>query len=110
MAGCAGFTGSCEREGVDGKEHEEVLRAQRIDAGAFMEFETQGKGLSLKALAQRTHPRIEGCWRVYKDTALACLRARRWQADIVLSISPGDADERRQCTRRVTCPVAPPAG
>ena len=49
MAGCEGFTVSCEREGIDGKEHEEVVLSQRIDDGAFIEFETEGNGLSLEA-------------------------------------------------------------
>ncbi len=100
MAGCEGFTVSCEREGIDGKEHEEVVLAQRIDEGAFVEFETDGNRLSLEALAQGTHPLIDGFWRVYKDTELACLRASRLQADIVFGNSPVDADERRKCIRR----------
>jgi hypothetical protein len=109
-AGCEGFTVSGEREGIDGKEHEEVVLAQRIDDGAFVEFETAGNRWSREALAPGTHPLIDGVWRVYKDTELACRRASRLQADIVFGISPVEADERRTCIRRSTCHVSPPEG
>jgi hypothetical protein len=96
VAGCEGFTVPCERERIDGKEHEAVVLSQRLDNGTLGEFETDGDRLSLEPRAQGTHPRIDSFWRVRKDAELACLGARRLQADIVFGISPIEADERRK--------------
>jgi hypothetical protein len=110
MAGCDGCTGSCERQGRDGKAHADGILSPRRDEGACVAFKTAGHRWSLEARAQGPHPRIEGVWRVDKDTARACLSASRVQADSVLGISPVAADAGRNCSRRETGQVSPPEG
>ena len=45
-AGREGFAIPRQRQGIDGKEDEEVVFAQGGDDGAFVEFETHGHGLA----------------------------------------------------------------
>src|SRR5207237_1301566 len=49
-AGGKRFPIPCEGQGVDGKEHEEVVFAQGKDDGAFVEFEADGDRFSLESL------------------------------------------------------------
>jgi hypothetical protein len=100
VAGCEGFTIPGERERMDGKAHEVVVRSERVDHGTLVEFETDGDRLSLAPRAPGTHPRLDSVWRVRKDAERACLGASRVQTDIVCGIRPVEADERRKCIRR----------
>ena len=58
-AGGEGFAIPRQRQGIDGKEHQKVIRAQGGDNGAFVEFQADGNGLAVEPRAQRlTHASI----------------------------------------------------
>ena len=50
------FAVPCEGQGVDGKEHQEVVCAQGKDDGAFVEFEADGDRFPLEALVEHPTP------------------------------------------------------
>jgi hypothetical protein len=93
LAGGEGLAIPRQHEGIDGKEHKEVILAQRRDEGALIEFKTEGNRLAGEPRAQGAHPRIDGVWLVFEDAALACRGARHVQTNIVFGISPVDTDE-----------------
>ncbi len=93
VAGREGFAIPREGEGIDRKEHEEVILAQGVNDGAFVELEANGDGLPFEPLAQGVHPRVDGFWRVLEAAELACLGASRLHTDVVFGIRPVDADE-----------------
>ena len=68
VAGREGFAIPREGEGIDGKEHEEVILAQGVDDGAFVELEANGDGLPFEPLCARCSPT--------RRWFLACARGR----------------------------------
>ena len=63
LAGGEGLAIPRQREGIDGKEPEEIVLAQRRDEGPLIEFEADGNRLPVEPRAQGAHPRIDGVWR-----------------------------------------------
>jgi hypothetical protein len=108
LAGGAGLALPCQHEGIDGKEHQQVILAQRIDDGALLEFKTEGTRLPVEPRAQGAHPRIDGVWLVCEDAALALRGARRVQTAIVFGISPVAADAGCKRMHRETPHGSPP--
>ena len=100
LAGCEGFAIPRQCQGVDGKEHEEVILSQRRDEGPLIEFEADGNRLPFEPCTQGAHPLVDGVRLVFEDAELAFLGACRLQADIVFGIGPVDADEGRKLIRR----------
>jgi hypothetical protein len=60
LAGGEGLARPRQHEGIEGKEHKEIVLAQRRDDGALMEFKTAGKRVPGEPRAQGAHPGIEG--------------------------------------------------
>jgi len=86
----------CEGQGVDGKEHEEVIFAQGKDDGAFVALEADGDRFSLASLLQGTYPRLNGFWCMVETAVLSLLGARNLSANIVFGIGPVEADAGRK--------------
>lgn len=62
-------------ERIDGKEHEEIIGAQRGDDGPFIEFQAHRDGLSVEARAQGLDPRINRLGAVFEYEKLPSLSA-----------------------------------
>jgi len=60
LAGGEGLAIPRQHEGSDGKEHKEIVLAQRRDEGALIEVKTDGKRWPGEPRAQGAHPRSEG--------------------------------------------------
>jgi hypothetical protein len=88
VAGGEGLAVSREGKGMDGNEHEEVIRAQGGDKRALLKFEADGARLALEPLAQGANPCIDGFWRGLDDGVLAFVRAGGLSAEIVFGIGP----------------------
>jgi hypothetical protein len=93
LAGGEGLAIPRQHEGIDGKEHQEIIRAQRRDDGALIEFKTDGTRLPGEPRAQGAHPRIDGVGPVCEAAELACRGARHLHTNIVCGISPVEPDE-----------------
>ena len=62
-------------ERIDGKEHEEVLLAQRRHHGPFMEFQAHGNRLAVEPCAQALDPHIDRVRAVFEHEKLTSLSA-----------------------------------
>ena len=82
---------------MDGKEDEEVLFSQGKDDRPLVECEAESDRCACEPLAQDTHPRLNGFWRVFEDRGLSCRGAGRLEANIMCGIGPVEADEGRKC-------------
>ena len=62
-------------EWIDGKEHEELILAQRRHDGPFIEFQTHGNRLTVKPRAQALDPRVDRLRAVVEAQKLPVRRA-----------------------------------
>ena len=62
-------------ERIDGKEHEEIIVAQRGHDGPFIEFQAHRDGLSVEARAQGLDPRVDRFRAVFEAQKLPSLSA-----------------------------------
>jgi hypothetical protein len=82
-----------QRLRVDRKQHEEVVFAERIDEGPFVEFQAHGDRLALEAALQIECPGFDGLWAMRDDGGFGNVGVGAEQADVVFGIGPVDADE-----------------
>jgi hypothetical protein len=62
-------------ERIDGKEHEEIIGAQRGHDRPFIEFQAYSDGLAVEARAQGLDPRIDRLGAVFEHEKLPSLSA-----------------------------------
>ena len=108
MAGGKRFTVFGQSEGIDGKEHEEILCAQGGHNGPLLEFKTHGNGLAVEPCTQGLAPRIDGFRTVLEAPKLSSRSASGLDADIVFSIRPVEANERGKFLLRQMLHVSSP--
>jgi hypothetical protein len=73
-------------ERIDGKEHEEILGAQRGYDGPCIQFQAYRDGLSVEWRAQGLAPRINRLGAVFEYEKLPSRSASSLEANIVLSL------------------------
>ena len=83
-------------ERMDGKEHEEIIGAQRGHDGPFLECQAHRDGLSVAARAQGLAPRIDRLGAVCEHEKLPSLSASSLEAHIVCGIRPVEANKGRK--------------
>jgi hypothetical protein len=83
-------------ERIDGKEHEEIIGAQRGHNGPFIEFQAHSDRLSVESRAQGLDPRIDRLGAVFEHEKLTSLSASRWSANIVCGSRPVEANKGRK--------------
>ena len=64
-------------ERIDGKEHEEIIVAQRGHDGPFIEFQAHRDGLSVESRAQGLDPRINRFRTVFEDAETPVAQCQR---------------------------------
>jgi hypothetical protein len=96
-AGSEGFAGPRQRHWIDGKEHQQVIRAQSGDHGTVVQREADGKRLAVEPRAEHAAPCVDGLGRVLKDEGLSFCRASGLEADIMVGIGPVDANNGSTC-------------
>ena len=108
MAGGKRFTVFGQSEGVDWKEHEEIILAQGGHNGPLLEFKTHGNGLAVEPRTQGLDPRSD-CFRTMLEAPkLSSRSAGGLDADIVFGIRPVEADERGKFLLRHMLHVSSP--
>jgi len=96
-AGGEGFAVPGQRNRIDGKEDQKVIRAQGGDKGTFVARKADGNGVAVAPRAQRAAPRVDGLGRVFEHEGLAFLSASGLEADIMFDIGPGDTNKGSEC-------------
>src|SRR5262249_10053944 len=91
------FTVLGHGEWIDGKEHEEIIGAQRGHDRPFREFQAHSDGLSVEARAESLDPGINLFRAMFKTQKLSLRDASGLEADIVFRISPVEANKSRKC-------------
>jgi hypothetical protein len=94
-------------EGIDGKEHEELILAQRRHDGPFLAFQAHGKRRTVEPRTQALDPRVDHLRSVVEAQQLPVRRAAGLSTDIVFGIRPVEADTRRKCLCRYALHVSP---
>jgi hypothetical protein len=99
-------------ERMDGEEHEEIIVAQRGHDGSFLEFQAHRDGLSVEARAQGLDPGVNLFRTMFEAQTLPLCSASGLEADIVLRISPVEANKGRKCFGRLvaSCVIASRVG
>ena len=90
------FTVFGHGERIDGKEHEEIIVAQRGHNGPFREFEADSDGLSFESRAEGLNPGVNLFRTMFKAQKLTLFGASGLEADIVFCISPVEANKGRK--------------
>jgi hypothetical protein len=84
-------------EWIAGKEHEEILVAQRRHDGSCMEFQAYSDGWSMQARAEGLDPGVKLFRALCEAQKLTVCSARGLAADSVCRLSPVEANKGRQC-------------
>jgi hypothetical protein len=84
-------------ERIDGKEHEEIIVAQRGHDGPFIEFQAHRDGLSVEARAEGLDPGVNRFRTMFKAQKLPLCGASGLEANIMFRISPVEANKGRKC-------------
>jgi len=92
-AGGEGFAVPGQRNRIDGKEDQQVIRAQGGDTGTCVERKADGHGGAVEPRAQRADPRVDGLGRGFEHEGLAFLRASGLEAAILCGIGPVDPNK-----------------
>ncbi len=91
-AGAEGLAVLGQGCGVDGEQHQEVVLAKRGHDGALVEFEREGDGFALKALAQIPGSLIDALRAVLEHRLFALRGACGLHANVVLGLGPIESD------------------
>src|SRR5439155_17602787 len=84
-------------ERVDGKEHEEIIVAQRRYERPFIEFQAHSDGLTVEARPEGLDPGVNRFRTMFKAQKLPLCGASGLEANIVFRISPVEANKGRKC-------------
>jgi hypothetical protein len=117
-SGCGGVFGATrragvaipgQRQGMEGKEDQKVIRAQGGDKRPFVACEADGKRLARAPRAAPADPRVDGLGRVLQHAGRALRRARGLKADSMLGIGPVDPKKGRKVVVYDMRHVIPPS-
>jgi hypothetical protein len=92
---CFAVLGHGER--IDGKEHEEIIGAQRGHDGPFLEFQAHSDGLSVESRAEGVDSGVNRFRTMLKAQKLTSCSASGLEANIGFRISPVEANKGRKC-------------
>ena len=86
-------------ERIDGKEHEEIILAQRGHDGPFIEFQAHGDGLAVEPRAQGLDPRVDRFRTVFEAQKLPVARCQRLVSRYRVWHPPSRGQQRPQMLR-----------
>jgi hypothetical protein len=96
MTWCEGFAVFRQRCRIDREQDQEIVLLQRIDQRPLGELQAHRHGPTLEAFSERASPLINGIGTMNQDVKLSRVGIGNLQADIVLPISPIDANKGRK--------------